>query len=180
MKKILIVLFGLAVLAFVLWMVIPLFTNTIVDEKLPFAVDTPLVEVNHTPEVFMEDEPFEVIVDEDPITPTALKSGEFVGADNFHQASGTATIYKNGEELFLELKDFEVTNGPDLYVNLSVHPSPKNKTELGVEAIELEKLKGNKGNQIYRVSSDIDISEYQSAVIYCKAFRVIFGSAELR
>ena len=44
---------------------------------------------------------------------------------------------------------------------------------------ELAKLKGNIGNQNYVVPADADIASFQSVVIYCKPFRVIFSVASL-
>ena len=43
-------------------------------------------------------------------------TGTFVGADNFHQGEGTATIFQQGDQRVLRFEDFSVTNGPDLHV----------------------------------------------------------------
>lgn len=189
MKKVLFTLIGLLILALAWWAIVPLFTDNVVDEELPFDVSgigmEPEVEDTTDPEVTFEDAPFEVIVDdtqaiETPAGTVILKTGEFIGADSFHQAKGTATIYNHSGDLFLELSNFEVTNGPDLFVNLSKHPSPRNKEELGDTTIQLARLKGNIGNQVYQIPSDVDISSFESAVIYCKAFGVIFGTANLK
>ena len=45
--------------------------------------------------------------------------------------------------------------------------------------VDPAKLKGNIGNQNYVVPADADISTFQSVVIYCKPFRVIFCVAPL-
>ncbi|VAW42768.1 hypothetical protein MNBD_CHLOROFLEXI01-3378 [hydrothermal vent metagenome] len=100
--------------------------------------------------------------------------GNFVGADNFHQGSGTATIYQQGEQQVLRLEDFNVTNGPELHVVLST-----SRDDIGQDYIDLGVLKGNVGNQNYDIPADIDLSQYQSVVIYCVPFQVVFATATL-
>lgn len=111
--------------------------------------------------------------------PAVLAGGAFVGADSFHQGSGTATLYAlpDGSRV-LRLADFEVTNGPDLHVVLSTHPNPVDRGDIG-DYVDLGSLKGNRGNQNYAVSAEIDLSRYQSVVIYCEPFQVVFAVAGL-
>lgn len=116
-----------------------------------------------------------------PDEPVALSSGAFVGIDAIHSGSGQATIYvlPDGERL-LRFTEFEVTNGPDLFVYLSAHPAPRSSAELHEGgAVELGVLKGNIGSQNYVLPSDLVVDTYQSVVIYCKQFSVIFSTAEL-
>ena len=110
-----------------------------------------------------------------------LLQGEFKDADRFHQGSGTATVYElpDGSQL-LRVEDFQVTNGPDLRVLLSVHPDPATQSEIKDQGyVELAKLKGNIGNQNYEIPADIDATAYNSVVIYCKPFHVLFTVAPL-
>ena len=111
--------------------------------------------------------------------PVALRSGEFVDADSFHKGAGTATIYDlpDGRRV-LRLEDFEVTNGPDLHVLLATGEAPTGRDDIG-DYLDLGKLKGNIGNQNYDLPADIDISQYQSVVIYCEPFHVVFSTATL-
>lgn len=184
MKKLLLILLGIIVIGVVAWLTIPLFTEKEVNEELPFDTTTPQTtlptEDTKNPEVILEESPFEAPDSMSPQTgPMVLGSGSFTDADSFHKASGMATIYENNGERYIELRDFEVTNGPDLFVYLSPHPMPRSKPEFG-EAVNIEQLKGNKGNQVYAIPSDIDVDNYQSVVIYCRAFSTIFGTAELK
>jgi len=74
-----------------------------------------------------------------------------------------------------------VTNGPDLRVLLVGHTDPKTRDDvMDGDYVELDNLKGNKGNQNYELSADIDITAYQSVVIYCKPFHVVFSTALLQ
>jgi hypothetical protein len=109
--------------------------------------------------------------------PTVLNSANFVGVDNFHQGSGTATIYQlaDGSRL-LRFEEFMVTNGPQLTVLLATNPAPTSREELG-EYVDLGPLKGNIGDQNYEIPDDLDLKAYRSVVIYCTPFHVVFASA---
>lgn len=125
-------------------------------------------------------EAVEVVMPETAV-PTSLLQGEFMDADSFHMGSGTATIYQLEDGRFLlRFENFEATNGPDLHVILSKHPNPTNHDELGADYLDLGSLKGNIGNQNYEIPAGIDVSLYQSVVIYCKPFQVVFATATLQ
>jgi len=47
------------------------------------------------------------------------------------------------------------------------------------EFVNLGKLKANIGNQNYEIPQDVDLKKYNKVLIWCKAFSVLFGSAEL-
>lgn len=118
---------------------------------------------------------------EAPAEPVALSSGSFTVVDDLHQASGTATIYQlpDGQRV-LRFENFESTNGPDLFVGLSSHPMPRTSEEVHEGTyVELAGLKGNKGNQNYAIPAELDLRQFQSVVIYCRAFSVVFSTAEL-
>ncbi len=72
----------------------------------------------------------------------------------------------------LRLEAFEVTNGPNLFVYLATDPQARDFVDLGV-------LKGNIGDQNYVVPTNADLGRYSYVLIWCKAFSVLFGSAEL-
>lgn len=100
--------------------------------------------------------------------------GNFVGAgDGFHNAEGVAKIIQLADRTdILRLENFKATNGPDLYVYLST-----DKTNADI--VNLGRLKGNIGNQNYLIPAGTDITKYNTALIWCRAFSVIFGSAQL-
>ena len=118
----------------------------------------------------------------DPPAPVSLKQGAFTDADRFHKGSGQATIYQlpDGSHV-LRLENLDVTNGPDLRVILSPSQNPESSGEVkGQGYVELDKLKGNKGNQNYPIPTGFDVATIQSVVIYCKPFKVIFSVASLQ
>lgn len=73
----------------------------------------------------------------------------------------------------LRLEDLVVTNGPDLYVYLSTDKSASDFVNLG-------RLKANIGNQNYEAPEGTDLTKYGTVLIWCKAFSVLFGSADLK
>jgi hypothetical protein len=48
------------------------------------------------------------------------------------------------------------------------------------ESIDLGKLKGNLGDQNYEIPLDVNPADYQSVVIYCQPFHVVFSVAQLQ
>jgi len=112
--------------------------------------------------------------------PVAMLQGQFQDADRFHQGSGEATIYQlpDGSHV-LRFETFEVTNGPDLHVLLSTHPAPTNQEEVMAGYLDLGKLKGNVGSQNYDIPAGTDLSQFNSVVIYCEPFHVVFSTATL-
>ena len=108
----------------------------------------------------------------------AVSQGMFRDFDAFHQGSGTAAIFQQGDQRILRLEDFEVTNGPDLHVLLVENPDAASSGELG-EYVDLGSLKGNVRNQNYAVSADIDLSQYGGVMIYCMPLHVVFSTAPL-
>lgn len=116
-----------------------------------------------------------------PEQPRVLASGTFVDADAIHKGSGTATLYAlpNGTNL-VRFEDFKTTNGPALVVYLAKHPDPRSAADVAEGGfLKLGKLKGNVGNQNYPVPASTEIGEYQSVVIWCELFGVLFSPAAL-
>ena len=110
-----------------------------------------------------------------PAASASALSGEFVGAgDGTHHAEGIANeISLEDGRKFIRFENFNVTNGPNLYVYLATDKSASDFVDLGV-------LKANIGNQNYEIPDGTDLAKYKTVVIWCKAFSVLFGSADLK
>ncbi|MFV1989777.1 MAG: DM13 domain-containing protein [Acidimicrobiales bacterium] len=109
-----------------------------------------------------------------------LSAGEFV--DRSHPAKGVAEVLNDGtEQRFLRFEDFEVDNGPDLFVYLTTADAAADASEFGRdgEFVNLGVLKGNIGSQNYEIPADVDLSEYDTVVIWCRRFAVAFAAADL-
>jgi hypothetical protein len=45
--------------------------------------------------------------------------------------------------------------------------------------VSLGELKANIGNQNYEIPDGTDLAKYDTALVWCKQFSVLFGSAEI-
>ena len=158
----------------------PLFINTTIDEPLPVAGDK-MMEDKPMEDAAMADKNDDAMMEkdgdsmmnEDSMIEKEL-AGSFAGAgDGVHNAEGVAmVIYLEDASDVLRLEDFRVTNGPDLYVYLATDKQASDFVDLG-------RLKANSGNQNYDIPEGTDLAKYDTVVIWCKAFSVFFGGAEL-
>lgn len=109
-----------------------------------------------------------------------LASGNFSGVDSVHQGTGVVRVIRTGEETVIRFTEFDVTNGPDLYVWLIKADGLESSSDVtSSEWVELGLLKGNVGDQNYDLPADVDILEFGSVAIWCKQFGVLFASADL-
>lgn len=168
------------------WLASPLFINNTVEEAFPLAALATLpagmtreeaeatmaaaAETNTTADEAMM-----------PDAPTLVKSGMFRDADSFHRGTGDAAIYTLADgSRVLRLESFNVTNGPDLHVYLAVASDPATSGEVRGEGfVDLGQLKGNIGSQNYPIPADVALDEFNSVVIYCQPFHVVFSVAPL-
>lgn len=86
---------------------------------------------------------------------------------------GSAKIYLQGTQYELALENVTISNGPDLHVYVS-------KEILPATFIDLGSLQSVAGNQVYAIPGNPDFTQYKYALIHCKQFNHLFGSAELR
>ena len=176
------------------WLISPLFIDEAVDEAFPFEMPSAeeIAAMSDEEKEKMEEQIMEAAAtmpdktmeepmpDSMPAEPTVLKQGQFQDADSFHKGSGSTTVYQvpEGKDV-LRFEDFSATNGPDLHVILSSNPNPTSRSDIGDDYVDLGSLKGNVGNQNYEIPDDVDVSKYQSVVIYCMPFHVVFATATL-
>ena len=161
------------VIPFSVYALSPLFINTTVDEKLPEIVLVTKSETMEKDEMADKMEDDTMMKDAEPRV-VVLLSGSFVGVgDGIHDAKGNALVVplENSQQI-LRLEDFSSTNGPDLYVYLASDTGASDYVSLG-------RLKANNGNQNYDIPEGTDLAKYDTVLIWCKQFSVLFGSAEL-
>ncbi|MCX5205410.1 DM13 domain-containing protein [Streptomyces sp. NBC_00237] len=159
----LVVVAGGALYAFQPWKA---FTTTTVDETLPSASAPATPGTPSTPPP-------------GAAGPVDLARGSFVSHE--HATSGTARTVRlaDGKQSVLRLEDLATSEGPDVRVYLSPRDARSAEKGLGEGAVQLGKLKGNRGNQNYSVPAGTDLSAFRSAVIWCERFSVSFGAADL-
>jgi len=105
----------------------------------------------------------------EPTGPSLLAAGGFESLA--HPTSGDAEVIQDGGRLVLQLRDYETDPGPDLRLYLATDSRAGDHRDLG--AI------GNVGDKQVVLPEGIDLEKYSTVVIWCRAFSVGFGAAEL-
>jgi hypothetical protein len=153
-----------------------LFTSTTVNETLP---EAPAPAAPAPPPTGTQTPPA-------PAAPaprnTLLASGTLITHE--HDTSGTARLVRLADgRTQLVLADLSTSDGPDLRVWLTDQPVIEGRAGWHVfddgRYVELGRLKGNRGNQVYTVPAGTDLAGLTSVTIWCKRFSVSFGAAEL-
>lgn len=143
-----------------------LFTTTEVHEAVPQIVSTTApASVPPTPSP-------------SPIA-TLVAEGRFVTHE--HATTGTAQLIRLPTGAYqLILRDLATSDGPDLRVWLTDQPVGDDwYTFDDGRRVELGRLKGNRGTQVYDVPATVDMSDLRSVTVWCKRFSVSFGAAQL-
>ncbi len=97
-----------------------------------------------------------------------------------HATTGKASLIKlPGGGHSVQFASLDTSDGPDLYVYLSPHPSSSSEKTFGQGFTSLGKLKGNRGDQVYEIPSGVDVSAIRSVVIWCQRFAAGFAVAPL-
>ncbi|MBO4208508.1 DM13 domain-containing protein [Micromonospora echinofusca] len=122
-----------------------------------------------------------------PATPprtvaTLVSAGEFISHE--HGTTGQARIVRQPDGSYrLELVGLVTSNGPDLRIWLTDQPVRSGTAGWRVfddgRRVELGRLKGNRGDQVYPLPAGVDPADYRSVSIWCKRFSVSFGAAPL-
>jgi hypothetical protein len=104
-------------------------------------------------------------------------------AGRAHPTSGRASIYQGLDgKRDLRLTDFKTSNGPDVHVLLAQSTDDnvgRDFVKGELNSLELGQLKANQGDQNYDLPGSADLKRYDTVVIYCERFHVVFGLAKL-
>ncbi len=105
--------------------------------------------------------------------PVALAKGSFEGADG-HAGTGLATVVSEpGGGRVLTFTEFDVDPGVDVDVYLSADSA-------GIDdALKIDDLKGNVGDQQYEIRPGTDLRAYPNVILWCNPFTVRIAVAEL-
>jgi hypothetical protein len=105
-----------------------------------------------------------------------LASGPFTSLE--HASRGTASVVRLADgRRRVTLTGFSTSPGPDLRVRIVIGQGNGDGGSDG--ARDLGALKGNKGDQQYRLPGDVDLTRYKTVVIWCRAFSAGFAKATL-
>jgi len=103
-------------------------------------------------------------------TAAMVKYGGNFSNGPYGSVSGNVAILKQRDSLVLSLSNFNSSSGPALHVYLSKEVQPVNFIDLG-------SLRSNNGDQAYSIAGMPDFSQYKYALIHCKQYNHLFGSA---
>ena len=97
-----------------------------------------------------------------------------------YDIQGSASIIeRDGKKYLAFSKDFSTKAGPRLVVRLSASAAPNTLSALdGSKNVLLHELIDENGYQEYELPSDY--MDYQSVIVFCEPFRVIWGYASLK
>ena len=164
----------------------PLVTDKVVDEQIVVADDAPSdtapSDASPAPPAVTPSTKAAPSAPAAPPPTSAAPKNVKVASGNFqaiaHPGRGTATLIRTtGSGVKLTFTGFSTDNGPDIRVYLSRGTKSSGK---GASFVDLGTLKGNKGNQQYNVPADVNLAEFDSVVLWCRAFDVGFIQAPLR
>lgn len=109
-----------------------------------------------------------------------VAKGTFIHAnpsDPIHYGSGGVSVYS--DTVFLN-EDFEVGPGPKYHVYLVPKASIRSSADVGdTMFVDLGQLRAFQGSQNYTIPAGVDLSLYQSVVIWCEHFSVLISPADL-
>ena len=168
----------------------PLFADDMVDEALPMTAppaadaaasppdpapaDAPEPAAAPSPTGSAGDGPAPAAPSEPAAMPVRIAGGTLAGIN--HRAAGQVGLYTlmDGSSL-VRIEEADMENGPDLFVYLV--PDPGQQHDGG--AVNLGRLKGNIGSSNYPVPADVDVNDFATVLIWCRAFSTPFANATL-
>lgn len=114
-------------------------------------------------------------------TATAADTSDKPFVKKRYSIDGSAKIETvDGQNRLVFSEDFRTKNGPDLKVYLSKLPiNALSAQEVDQSSVRLSVLKSNKGSQSYIIPGNISLKDYQSVIIHCEAYTVLWGGFDL-
>jgi hypothetical protein len=187
---------GVAYLTFGVFGVHTLFVDDRVDQAGPefdsgagteVAVAEPVTPESTGDTPAATDETPDATVPAPSVPPTAvtpqivtLADGMFIPRGRY-SGEGRALVLNDGsEQRFLRFENFATDNGPDLNVYLVAGTSADGDSgTFDDDFVDLGDLLGNIGDQNYEIPPDVDLSVYNTVVVWCVRFGTPFTAADL-
>lgn len=115
---------------------------------------------------------------------TVLKRGEFVGKAN-HECSGTVEVAEDDDGTFLQFRNYEQTQGPDVFCYVTPAADPDTSEEIdagtkvridgGADGGEMTKT----GTFSQVLPDEVDVDAAMGVGVWCDDFSTPFGAATL-
>lgn len=147
----------------------PLFITTYANEALPTAgLRTPAPTFGTAPPSAAEPVAAEARV---------LVRGELGFVDNLHNGKGEVRLIQVGSQRFVRFESVAITNAPDIHIYLSKDTGGRYAE---ANTVYLGPLKATNGSFNYEVPASVDLAQYKSVVVWCRAFTTLITWADLR
>ena len=122
------------------------------------------------------------IIDSPPASSTLIASGALVSHE--HETSGTVELVQLPDGRYqIILRELSTSDGPDLRVWMTDQEVLAGRDGWKVfdegRRVEVGRLKGTHGLQVYDVPAGTDVHQFKSVTIWCARFSVSFGAASL-
>ncbi len=89
-------------------------------------------------------------------------------------------VAQDGKRRIVFDEDFRTRRGPDLKVYLSRRPlAALTDRTVAPSSVEIAPLHAPRGAQRYEIPPSLDLTEYRSLLIHCKAYSHLWGGAEI-
>lgn len=194
MKTTLFIFGAAAALGIAYWLISPLWRNVKLNEELPHRSASPqntggassthpMIKDNmgsmdeQTKKDFMqavEKMKDKTMTTQDPMPssnqPVIIAQAAMVA--RAHAVEGRALLMQAGDQKVLRFEDLKTINGPDLRIYLSAGLNNDDSVDLGP-------IRATEGNVNYAIPPGTDTHTYRNALIWCRAFGVLFSYAEL-
>ncbi|MBI5135250.1 DM13 domain-containing protein [Candidatus Uhrbacteria bacterium] len=166
-KKIVLVLLVVGFIGLGYYLISPVFRVVETNEASPLA-QTPPTTTSQPPTPQPQDTTTQT---QAIVQPSVVARGTFL--PHAHAVNGTAMVIQDKQKTTLRFENFDTVNGPDLRIYLATDLRAKDIVDLGP-------IKATKGNVNYALDRNIDILKYRYVLVWCRAFSVLFSSAELQ
>lgn len=155
MKKVLLAIILIVILGLAYYTISPFFRHIKMDEASPLTIPDALAPTIGEP---TSNQP--AIIDEAPLVAQA------------HEVEGKVQLIRVGDEYTVRFEDYKAINGPDLKIYLATDTNADYFLDLG-------DIKATEGNVNYPIPAGVYADEYDTVLVWCKAFGVLFSYAEL-
>jgi len=110
---------------------------------------------------------------------TNLSSGEFIKKKKSIKGNWSI-VQENGQTIIRFANDFKTKNGPDLKIFLSPQTiQAVNGKTATAGSVNLGVLKATSGSQDYIVPAGINIADFNSVLVHCEAYSILWGGGAL-
>ena len=147
----------------------PLFITTYANEALPTAgLRTPAPTFGTAPPSAAETAAPQAKV---------LVRGPLGFVDNLHNGKGEVQVVEAGAQRFVRFETVTITNAPDVHIYLSKDTGGRYAE---ANTVYLGPMKATNGSFNYEIPASVDVSQYKSVVVWCRAFTTLITWADLR